>query len=124
MEDLLKKRIAKFMESSELSVNALAKELGLQTRTLQNQLKTETAISALTLLELLFHYKELSAEWLLRGEGEMDINTNSEELALRRRVDEQAELIKRQQREIDGLYDRINELKKEGKPTAANLLVG
>lgn len=71
MEEKLRERLQKFMADKGLSVNALAKEINMQTRTLNNQIKTETAISALTLLEILFQYPELSAEWLMREKGVM-----------------------------------------------------
>lgn len=71
MEEKLRERLQKFMADKGLSVNALAKEINMQTRTLNNQIKTETAISALTLLEILFQYPELSAEWLMREKGAM-----------------------------------------------------
>ena len=100
----LRERISAFMDKEGLSVNSLAKKIDMQTRTLNNQLKTETAISALTLLEILFHFPDLSAEWLLRGEGPMYNTQESIEYGLR-------DVIKRQQREIDGLYERIEELK-------------
>ena len=71
MEEKLRERLQKFMADKGLSVNALAKEINMQTRTLNNQIKTETAISALTLLEILFQYQDLSAEWLMRERGAM-----------------------------------------------------
>lgn len=104
MEKKLRERISAFMDAEGLSVNSLAKKINIQTRTLNNQLKTDTAISALTLLELLFQYPNLSAEWLLRGEGPMYNSKESVE-------SEYHEMIMRQQREIDGLYERIAELK-------------
>ena len=73
MEEKLRERLNQFMEVERLSVNSLAKVINVQTRTLNNQIKTETAIPATTLLEILFHYKNLSAEWLLRGDGPMYI---------------------------------------------------
>lgn len=123
MEDELRKRIVKYMDERGLSVNSLAaKTPTLQTRTIQNQIRSKTAISATTILEILYQDAELSAEWLLRGAGDMFVQDISDESALIKKVREQSELIRRQQREIDGLYERIKELKKEGVSSAENIL--
>ena len=95
MEEKLRERLQKFMADKGLSVNALAKEINMQTRTLNNQIKTETAISALTLLEILFQYPELSAEGLMRENGAMydeksvnvTENTSSVEIFVKRIAD-------------------------------------
>ena len=79
MEEKLRKRLNKFMEEEGLSVNSLAKVINVQTRTLNNQIKTETAIPATTLLEILFHYPDISAEWLLRGSGSMLLSEQQHE---------------------------------------------
>lgn len=71
MEKKLRERLKKFMDAEGLSVNSLAKVIDVQTRTLNNQVNTDTTIPAATLLEILFHYQTLSAEWLLRGNGPM-----------------------------------------------------
>lgn len=117
MEAKLRERINQFMEAEGLSVNSLAKAIGVQTRTLNNQIKTETAISAATLLEILFKYKNVSAEWLLRGEGEMYLSGTNGDAELR-------DQLRRKDREIDGLYERIAELKRgdiTAAPSAANI---
>ena len=103
-------------------MNRLANDIGVQTRTLQNQIRSNTAISASVLLEILFQYKDLSAEWLMRGVGDMFLIDISSESELLNKLREQSDLIKRQQREIDGLYERIKELKKEDVPSTENLL--
>lgn len=122
MEDKLRIRLLEFMAAKGLSVNSLSKVIGVQTRTLNNQVKTSTSISAGTLLEILFHYKDLSAEWLLRGVGSMYIKESERDIyeTLTGQIrDDNVEflrdMIRRQQREIDGLYERIAELKGEQK---------
>ena len=122
MEEKLRERISDFMNVRGYSVNRLANDIGVQTRTLQNQIRSNTAISASVLLEILFQYKDLSAEWLMRGVGDMFLIDISSESELLNKLREQSDLIKRQQREIDGLYERIKELKKEDVPSTENLL--
>lgn len=117
MEEKLRKRLNMFMEKEGLSVNSLAKVINVQTRTLNNQIKTETAIPATTLLEILFHYPDISAEWLLRGSGSMllsepqhetltgEIRNDSETIAALK------ETIAAQKIAIDALTDQVKVLK-------------
>ena len=105
------------MEEEGLSVNSLAKVINVQTRTLNNQIKTETAIPATTLLEILFHYPDISAEWLLRGSGSMllsepqhetltgEIRNDNETIAALK------ETIAAQKIAIDALTDQVKVLK-------------
>jgi len=109
MEKELKKRLNELLETKQLSVNAMAGMIGMQTKTLNNQISTKTAVSAITILSILATFTDVSAEWLLRGSGPMFISeenmehNNEESLLLK--------TIRNQQREIDGLYERIDELK-------------
>lgn len=115
-------RIKEFVEQQHLSVNAFAKAIGMQQATVNNYFICSRKLSYEFVDSILEHYKELSAEWLIRGTGEMFIEQPTDEASLASKVREQHELIKRQQREIDGLYERIKELKKEGVPAAKNIL--
>ena len=117
MEEKLRKRLNKFMEEEGLSVNSLAKVINVQTRTLNNQIKTETAIPAITLLEILFHYPDISAEWLLRGSGSMFLSEPQHEtLTGEIRNDNETiaalkETIAAQKTAIDALTDQVKVLK-------------
>lgn len=62
-----KERIVMYLESQGLSVTVAERELGWSKSSL---LKT-TNVSADRVSEFLHFYKNLSAEWLLRGKGEM-----------------------------------------------------
>ena len=113
----LRERIKKVLTERELSVNALAATHGVQQKTLNNQIKGQTAISASTVLILLKQYPDLSAEWLLRGSGAMLISQPQHETLTREILDDSEivaalnRTIEIQEREIAGLYERIKELK-------------
>lgn len=64
-------RIREMLDRYELSVSSLAKKIGVVQATLNRQLTGENALSLETVNAILYCYKEISAEWLLRGEGSM-----------------------------------------------------
>lgn len=75
MENNVTQRIREFMESTGLSILAFANSIGVPQSTLNQQLNGRNGknigvqISVIT--ATLEAYPDLSAEWLLRGEGEM-----------------------------------------------------
>lgn len=74
MEADVRKRILLFLEEEKnTTVSAFAKRRGENQSKMSKQIKFSTAISLNTILQLLDEYKDLSAEWLLRGEGPMYI---------------------------------------------------
>lgn len=74
MEADVRKRILLFLEEEKnTTVSAFAKRRGENQSKMSKQIKFLTAISLNTILQLLDEYKDLSAEWLLRGDGPMYI---------------------------------------------------
>lgn len=74
MEADVRKRILLFLEEEKnTTVSAFAKRRGENQSKMSKQIKFSTAISLNTILQLLDEYKDLSAEWLLRGDGPMYI---------------------------------------------------
>lgn len=71
MENTLRQRITSILELNKVTVNYLSKKTGVSQVTLNKQINGVTTISAKTLLILLDYFKDISAEWLLRGEGDM-----------------------------------------------------
>lgn len=74
-------RLQEILKYSKLSVRALAIKCSLKQQTLDKQLKGLRGISLDTMMGILYAYPEISAEWLMRGEGAMLIpdHTNSAE---------------------------------------------
>lgn len=71
MEDIIIQRFKKVAEKYNLSVTALGKLIGIHPSTLNRQFSGESSMSLNTIDAFLQHFKDISAEWLLRGEGEM-----------------------------------------------------
>ena len=71
MEDSIIQRIREILDKYELSVTSLAKKLCMSQPTLNRQLTGENSLSLETVNAILYYYQDISAEWLLRGEGEM-----------------------------------------------------
>ena len=74
LEQDLKQRVADIVKSDyKSSVNKFAAELGLRQTTLNDQINGNGKISTTTILSILQVRPDISAEWLLRGTGEMYI---------------------------------------------------
>lgn len=71
VEKDVKQRVLQVLDECKISVNKLASSFGANTRTLNDQINGDSKISAATLIALADFRQDLSAEWLLRGEGEM-----------------------------------------------------
>lgn len=71
MESAIIQRIRKILDKYDLSVTSLAKKLCISQPTLNRQLTGENSLSLETVNAILYYYQDISAEWLLRGEGEM-----------------------------------------------------
>lgn len=125
-EKSLKQRIIDLLLSQNVSVNLFAKSSGLKQTTLSDQINGESKVSAITLTALLEYFPNLSAEWLLRGEGDMikadttplplaevtqELSSNNEEelAKLREQLDQQKEFNALQKEYVADLKERIKE---------------
>lgn len=72
-------RFIEFREQSGMSWNALSTSIGMRQTTISNQVLGMRALSLDTVLSTLSAYTDLSAEWLLRGNGEMFLDSQDEE---------------------------------------------
>lgn len=69
---MLGERIKTALASKKMSVNKLSREIGMGQTTLNDQLRGRTSLTSDT-VELIMPYLDgISAEWLLRGEGDME----------------------------------------------------
>lgn len=71
MEDSVLQRFREFIEKNRMSVTSLGKKIGVPQATLNSQIRGDRALSLLTISALLDYFPDVSAEWLLRGKGEM-----------------------------------------------------
>jgi len=77
MENTVNERIKKLIRHFGFSISAYSKEIGIAQTTLNNQIKGGSVIGVETLLAILSYNKEISAEWLMRGVGDMLLSENT-----------------------------------------------
>lgn len=68
-------RIKTLIDYLGLSVRAFAIGLGMNQQTLDRQLKSTKGINVETIEAILRKYQDVSAEWLMRGTGDMLISS-------------------------------------------------
>ena len=78
VKEVVLQRIKSFIKERDLSKNAFAKSLGMEQTTVNNQLIGRRGISIDLVLSFLECYPDISAEWLMRGKGEMLLNDDAE----------------------------------------------
>lgn len=71
MENSIIQRIKSVIEYYDMSVTALSKKIGVVQQTLNRQISGDGAMSLSTIDKILSCFPEISAEWLMRGEGSM-----------------------------------------------------
>lgn len=73
MENDVLQRIREVIESKRMSVTGISKAINIPQATLYKQIAGESAMTLKTLSVLLDYFEDVSAEWLLRGKGEMKL---------------------------------------------------
>lgn len=80
MENLISQRVREFLSCNSISINSLAKQINVAQATLNPQLRGDRTLAANIVVKILEAFPDISAEWLLRGEGEMcKSNSGSEQ---------------------------------------------
>ena len=122
----LTERVQLALRSLNISVNALAKSSGISQTTLNQQINGTVKMGMAVITSLLDYSPSLSAEWLLRGEGDMlkadttplplaevtqELSSNNEEelAKLREQLDQQKEFNALQKEYVTDLKERIKE---------------
>lgn len=77
-------RLKEVLTYSGLSVRGFANRCGISQPTLDKQIKGLRGISIDTMMSVLFAFPEISAEWLMRGNGDMLISEKAESVDLER----------------------------------------
>lgn len=72
MNSTVLQRVNEFISKSKISITSLSKTFGIVQTTLNRQIKGETQLSASTIEAILTNYPNISAEWIMRGEGAME----------------------------------------------------
>ena len=119
-------RLVMFKEHSGMNLNAFSTKIGMEQSTLHYQFHGKRALSLDTIINTLDAYNELSAEWLLRGNGEMQLpepeETSAEELKADKRLDALVDTIallqdtiKMKNATIDALQAELSQYKRKAK---------
>lgn len=78
MKDNILERLNMFLKVKNISVNDVATSQGITYTTLFRQVKGDNALSARSLQAILDYDPTLSAEWLMRGDGSMTKDQQSQ----------------------------------------------
>lgn len=76
MKDTILERLKSVIAEKSNSASDFSKKIGIAQTTLSNQMKSPRGISVDVVMLTLEHFPDISAEWLLRGKGEMLISDN------------------------------------------------
>lgn len=71
MKETVYQRIKAILEEKSISVNALAKQINVAQATLNPQLRGDRTLAANVVGKFLEAFPDVSAEWVMRGEGTM-----------------------------------------------------
>lgn len=72
-------RLSDLISASRLSVRSFAAMCGIKQQTLSNQINRTRELSLATISAILTSNEDISAEWLLRGRGEMKLGEQIDE---------------------------------------------
>ena len=78
MENIVAQRIKSVLDARQISITSFAKMVGMLQVTCNRQIRGDQAVSLGLIEGFLSTFPDISAEWLLRGEGEM-YRDNSEQ---------------------------------------------
>lgn len=73
----LRERILSMIKAKKLNINSLSALIGVPQTSLNLALKGDGKLNSSIVLLLLDYFPDVSAEWLMRGKGEMFIAENS-----------------------------------------------
>lgn len=71
MEEEVKRRMREVLRVKSTNPTQLSNQFKVNQKTLNSHINGDTAVSLSTILLILRAFPDVSAEWLLRGEGEM-----------------------------------------------------
>lgn len=115
-------RIKELIEYSGLSTRAFALKCGIKDNTFSNQLNGVRDVSLNTITSILLTFENISAEWLMRGKGEM-LLTSEQPTEAKDRMNKLIDTIAFQQDTINNLHGRINELETTNKRLEVELTI-
>ncbi len=100
-------RLSDLISASKLSVRAFAAKHGIKQQTLSNQLNRVRELSLSTISSILTSNEDISAEWLLRGKGQMILGENQDDTKNAERMNRLIDTITTLQDTINAKTDQI-----------------
>lgn len=100
-DNTINARIRELVQFSDITDNAFAKKIGVTQSVIASMFQRGTEPSAKVITSILSTYEEISAEWLLRGKGDMIIQNQG--------TQPEIEKLKSIVYTIANLQDEINE---------------
>lgn len=121
MEECVLQRVISICRQKSVSESQFAKMIGSNQKTINQQFRGERSISLDTISKILSSFEDISAEWLLRGEGPMlksetgkiNIDLISEQIESSSLVKVLVRSLESYQKHEDDLLNAIENLKKE-----------
>lgn len=111
---MLIERIKKIIDEKQLSARAFSQAIGFNYTTLNNYLTgRRSTIDSELITKVLISYDDISAEWLMRGKGEMLLTSEQPTDKESDRMSKLIDTIAFQQDTIKNLQARIKELEAE-----------
>lgn len=77
MENVVAQKIKSILDDNQISITAFSKMIGMQQVTCNRQIRGDQAVSLGLIEGFLKVFGDVSAEWLLRGEGEQNRSCGS-----------------------------------------------
>lgn len=71
MKDTANQRVRVLLKQKGISITALSKAINIPQATLNRQISGESSMTINVIESILTYFEDVSAEWLLRGKGEM-----------------------------------------------------
>ena len=84
-------RIKQYLDDNQISLNGLAKTLNMNKSNIISKVKGEQTLSSTLVENFLNAYPDVSAEWLMRGEGASVLCKTAETIAEKTKLDYAAE---------------------------------
>lgn len=101
-------RIKAVLKYSNMTETQFAKRLGVTQSSLNRVMRGATEINYRLINAILTEFKEVSAEWLMRGNGVMLIDDSNE--AEMKRLNNLVDVISMQQETIRNLMEKVKQL--------------
>lgn len=114
-------RLSDLISASKLSVRSFAAMCGVKQQTLSNQINRTRELSLATVSAILTSNEDISAEWLLRGKGEMKLGERVDESKNLERMNRLVDTIATLQDTINAKSDTIDALNERIKQLEAQL---